>query len=92
MKITNKRLQQIIKEELNEMMGDMPPLDDSSPMPSLDDIPAGDMDEQHLRSAISQALRSLGPQKVKEICDEETQTQKPQEPQIPPMMESKKRS
>ena len=82
MKITNKRLQQIIKEELNEMMGDMPPLDDSSPMPSLDDIPAGDMDEQHLRSAISQALRSMSPQRVKEICDEETQA--------PPMMESKK--
>lgn len=82
MKITNKRLQQIIKEELNEMMGGMPPLDHSPPMPSLDDIPAGDMDEQHLRSAISQALRSLGPQKVRQIVDEEVPA--------PSMMESKK--
>ena len=82
MKITNKKLKQIINEELNEMMGGMPPFDDSLPMPSMDDIPGGDMDEQNLRSAISQALRSLGPQRVMEICTEEAQA--------PPMMENKK--
>jgi hypothetical protein len=82
MKITNKRLQQIIKEELNEMMGGMPPLDHSPSMPSLDDIPAGDMDEQELRSAVSRALRSLGLQRVMQIVNEEVQA--------PPMMESKK--
>ena len=83
MKITNKKLQQIIKEELNEMMGDGF-YDPVGRMPSMDEISGGDMDEIHLRSAISQALRSMGPQRVMQIVNEEVQA--------PPMMESKKRS
>ena len=83
MKITNKKLQQIIKEELNEMMGDGF-YDSSGRMPSMDEIPSGDMDEQQLRSAISQAVSSLGMQRVIEIVNEEVQA--------PPMMESKKRN
>jgi len=53
-------------------------------MPSMDEIPSGDMDEQQLRSAISQAVSSLGMQRVIEIVNEEVQA--------PPMMESKKRN
>jgi len=83
MKITNKKLQQIIKEELNEMMGDGF-YDADGRMPSMDEIPSGDMDEQQLRSAISQAVNSLGMQRVIEIVNEEVQA--------PPMMESKKRN
>ena len=82
MKITNKKLQEIIKEELNEMMGN------DEDISSLEDIPPGDMDEVQLKSAIAKAVVSLGLQRVKEIVEKELSLN--QETQTPTMMENQK--